>query len=253
MDCRSSFEIDEFKQQQSAAARSSGWKDRRDESLMALLGAVPLSVGRKLRQLAYSSIFKHFGQGITVEFSVRFIRPKLMDIGDFCSISSYSFINCWEDGSEFILEDAVRLDQGFHLRAIGGKVRIGQSSYLGPYVCMAGPGNITIGKNCLIASHTSLYANSHVFSAVDIPINQQGLTIKGITIEDDCWVGTGVRIVDGITIGKGSIIGAGSVVTKSIPPHSVAVGAPAKVIRPRQANEIQQSHQKLTLSDSPTQ
>lgn len=221
---------------------SNPWAYRRDEYLLALFGAIPLGIGNKLRQVIYPSMFKEFGKGIGTEFNVRFIRPRSMSIGSACSICTGSLLNCWEEGSELILEEAVRLDQGFHLQALGGTVRIGAGSYFGPYVCMAGPGNITIGKNCLIASHTSLYANSHVFSEVDIPINQQGLTVKGITIEDDCWIGTGVRIVDGITIGKGSIVGASSVVTKSIPAYSIAVGVPAQVIRQRQATERQKVH-----------
>ena len=52
-------------------------------------------------------------------------------------------------------------------------------------------------------------------------------------IEDDCWIGSGVRILDGVTIGHGSIVGAGAVVTKSIPPYSIAVGVPAKVVSQR--------------------
>ncbi len=75
-----------------------------------------------------------------------------------------------------------------------------------------------------------MYANSHNFSDPNIPINQQGLTCKGILIEDDCWLGTGVRVLDGVTIGRGSIVGAGAVVTKSLPPYSIAVGVPARVI-----------------------
>lgn len=233
----------DFNQKPSAADNSqanysSGWKYRRDEYLLALFGAFPMGVGKKLRQLVYSPIFGNFGKGVTIEFNVRFIRPKSMIIGNSCSICNYSFLNCWEDGGELILEDSVRLDQGFHLQALGGKVSIGQNTYVGPYVCMAGPGNITIGKNCLIASNTSLYANNHIFSSIDIPINQQGTTVKGIEIEEDCWLGSGVKVVDGVTIGRGSVIGAGAVVTKDIPPYSIAVGVPANVIRQRVASEL---------------
>jgi acetyltransferase-like isoleucine patch superfamily enzyme len=52
-------------------------------------------------------------------------------------------------------------------------------------------------------------------------------------IEDDCWLGTGVKVLDGVTIGQGSVVGAGAVVTKDIPPYSVAVGIPSKVIAQR--------------------
>jgi acetyltransferase-like isoleucine patch superfamily enzyme len=57
-------------------------------------------------------------------------------------------------------------------------------------------------------------------------------------IEDDCWLGDGVKVLDGVTIGRGSVIGAGAVVTKDIPPFSVAVGVPARVIKSRDGKEL---------------
>ncbi|MGB3311009.1 MAG: acyltransferase [Nodosilinea sp.] len=222
------------------------WAYRRNDYLLAFLGGIPTGIGRKIRQAVYKYIFGHFGEKISIEFNVRFTRPKSISIGSFSSICNYSLLNCWEAGSEVILGNSVRLDQGFHLQALGGTVRIGAGCYIGPYVCMAGPGNITIGKNCLIASHSGLYANNHIFSRLDVPINQQGLTTKGIAIEDDCWLGSGVKITDGITVGQGSIIGAGSVVTKDIPPYSVAVGVPARVIRQRSSEELKQATRELS-------
>ena len=59
----------------------------------------------------------------------------------------------------------------------------------------------------------------------------QGITAVGIRIENGCWIGAGAIILDGVTVGEGSCIGAGAVVTRSVPPHSLAVGAPARVIR----------------------
>jgi acetyltransferase-like isoleucine patch superfamily enzyme len=59
----------------------------------------------------------------------------------------------------------------------------------------------------------------------------QGITAQGIVIEDNCWIGAGAIVLDGVTIGRGACVGAGSVVTKSVPPHSLAVGSPARVIR----------------------
>lgn len=67
----------------------------------------------------------------------------------------------------------------------------------------------------------------------------QDVTRKGIVIEDDCWLGHGVIVLDRVIIGKGSVIGADSVVTSDIPPYSVAVGVPAKIIKDRQANAEQ--------------
>jgi acetyltransferase-like isoleucine patch superfamily enzyme len=117
-------------------------------------------------------------------------------------------------------------------------IQIDEDTYIASSVCIAGHGNIRIGKHCLIASHCGIYANNHVFSNLLLPIKQQGITREGIIIEDDCWLGHGVTVLDGVTIGQGSIIGAGAVVSKDIPPYSIAVGVPAKVIKHRVANVI---------------
>jgi acetyltransferase-like isoleucine patch superfamily enzyme len=73
----------------------------------------------------------------------------------------------------------------------------------------------------------------HGFVRGDIPIRHQPPTVGKVVIEDDVWLGMGVKILPGVTIGRGSVIGAGSVVDRSIPSGSVAVGIPCKVIRQR--------------------
>ncbi|MBN2571055.1 MAG: hypothetical protein JXA68_02910 [Ignavibacteriales bacterium] len=75
---------------------------------------------------------------------------------------------------------------------------------------------------------------NHNYSDPNVSIAEQGITAEGIKIEDDVWIGAGVKILDGIKIGKGSVIGAGSVVTHDVSPYSIAVGSPAKVIKKRQ-------------------
>ncbi|WP_315861419.1 acyltransferase [Stieleria tagensis] len=78
-----------------------------------------------------------------------------------------------------------------------------------------------------------IIAANHVFAQRDMPIRKQGLDRRDIRIEDDVWIGGGVSIAAGVSIGKGSVIGARSVVTRDIPPYSVAVGAPARRIGER--------------------
>ncbi|MEB3336520.1 MAG: DapH/DapD/GlmU-related protein [Leptolyngbyaceae bacterium] len=77
-----------------------------------------------------------------------------------------------------------------------------------------------------------------MFKSIDTPINEQGLIGLGVVIEDDCWLGCGAKVMDGITIGKGSVIGAGAVVTKSLPPYSIAVGVPARIIGKRDQQDL---------------
>jgi galactoside O-acetyltransferase len=117
----------------------------------------------------------------------------------------------------------------------GGRIEIGKGTYIGNFVYITGPGNVRIGKKCLIAAHSGIFANAHIFADPDKYIQDQGGICKGITIEDDCWLGTGVKVLDGVKIGRGSVIGAGAVVTKDIPAYSIAVGVPANVIRDRRS------------------
>lgn len=64
----------------------------------------------------------------------------------------------------------------------------------------------------------------------------QGLSLAPITVEDDVWIGSRVNIMAGVTVGRGSVIGAGAVVTHDVPPYSVCVGCPARVIKNRLKN-----------------
>ncbi len=113
-------------------------------------------------------------------------------------------------------------------------VTIGDNTSIGEYSHMWGQGGIFIGKNVLIAAHCCISSLNHNYSAPIITFG--GVIANPVVIEDDVWLGYNVVILPGVTIGQGSVIGAGSVVVKDIPPYSVAVGNPAKVIKKRIIN-----------------
>lgn len=129
------------------------------------------------------------------------------------------------DGS-FILKGAL-------LYPYGGWIEVGRAVGINPYCVLCGHGGLKIGDNVLIAPHCVLMPANHCFDRLDIPINAQGLTCRGICIENDVWLGARVTVLDGVTIGKGAVIGAGAVVTRSIPAQAIAVGVPARVIGSR--------------------
>jgi len=94
--------------------------------------------------------------------------------------------------------------------------------------------NIEIGKGVMIAANCALYSYNHDIG-LDTPMRKQPITSKGgIVIGDEAWLGTGVIVLDGATIGSGAVIGAGSVVTGTIPDNAIAVGNPAKVVKFRE-------------------
>ncbi|MDZ8055412.1 MAG: DapH/DapD/GlmU-related protein [Aulosira sp. ZfuVER01] len=217
--------------------------------LITFLGDIPTIFGGvKLRNLMYRAIFARLGSSVYIQDGVEFISTDAIEIGN----GAYIFKGVRIDGkghenNRIHLENGVVLERNVLIGALNNTcIHIGQDTFIGPSVCIAGPGEIKIGKHCLIAAHTGIYANNHNFADPSEPIKYQGITCKGIVIEDDCWLGHGVKVLDGVTIGRGSVIGAGAVVTKDIPPFSVAVGVPARVIKSRQPLEtIQNSKCKI--------
>lgn len=95
-------------------------------------------------------------------------------------------------------------------------------------------GKVIIGKNVMMGPECVFYTYNHEFKNIDIPIMQQGFSNeKKIIIEDNCWIGRRCIILPGVKISRGTVIGAGSIVTKSFPENSIIAGNPAKIIGKR--------------------
>jgi acetyltransferase-like isoleucine patch superfamily enzyme len=122
---------------------------------------------------------------------------------------------------------------GVIIMTYGGKIEIGEKCSINPYTIIYGHGGLKIGNNVLIAGHTMIIPSNHNFSNLLIPINKQGETKKGIIIEDDVWIGSGCKILDGVKIHSGAIIAAGSVVNRDVPSNSIYGGIPANFIKSR--------------------
>ena len=183
-------------------------------------------------------------------------RRKLINLSGKSYISPWADIHCpqIELGQRVFIDDDVTI----YAHRDGGKFSIGAQSSIQRYTILelikggeitlgrnthiqarcnltAALGSIHIGDNVQIAPNCALYPYQHGFSDPDTPISQQPLTSKGdIIIKDNAWLGVGVIVLDGVTIGRGAIIGAGAIVTESIPAMAIAVGAPARVVSQRQ-------------------
>jgi acetyltransferase-like isoleucine patch superfamily enzyme len=113
------------------------------------------------------------------------------------------------------------------------RVRIGSGSFLNSGVMVAALELVEIGDHCMFANGCVITDADHRFDDPARPVPWQGFTTKGPTrLGDNVWCGTNVVITSGVTVGERCVIGANSVVTKDLPPRTVAAGVPAQVLRP---------------------
>ena len=115
----------------------------------------------------------------------------------------------------------------------GAGITIGNRTGIGARAFLAGQGGIKIGDDVITGPNIQVFSENHNFSDLSITIKDQGVTKQPTTIGNNCWIGGGVSILAGVTIGDGCVIATGSVVTKSVPANSVVAGVPAKVIKSR--------------------
>ena len=126
----------------------------------------------------------------------------------------------------------------------GGKIHIGEWSWLGEGSTVLSQASITIGNNVLIGNLVDIHdTNGHPIDPVERRMEEQMIlsgtgypastkaVSKPIVIEDDVWIGTKSTVLKGVHIGYGAIVAAGSVVVKDVPPLTIVAGNPAKVVR----------------------
>jgi acetyltransferase-like isoleucine patch superfamily enzyme len=126
-------------------------------------------------------------------------------------------------GNYATIEDFCTINNGV------GDVIIGNRSLIGMSNVVIGP--VTIGNNVILAQNIVVSGLNHQYRDINVPILDQPILVSPIIIEDDCWIAANAVITAGVTIGKHSVVAAAAVITKNIPPYSIAAGNPAKVIK----------------------
>lgn len=124
---------------------------------------------------------------------------------------------------------------------------IGENSGIG--IRSVIPPMVTIGNNVMMGPDCHIFTAFHEYSRTDIPMIQQGYSErKPVVIGDDVWIGIRTVIMPGVTIGNGSIIGAGAVVTKDVPDYAVVGGVPARVLRYRKNDITENNFEKSSIN-----
>jgi acetyltransferase-like isoleucine patch superfamily enzyme len=158
--------------------------------------------------------FHAFGRGARLHPSVRVTAPERIAVGD-----------------------GVWVGAGAWLHALGGPsappaIELGEGCSLAGNCTIAAAQRVVLGREVLIARGVYISDHSHAFADPAVAVLKQGIDrIAPVEIGDGAWLAENVVICPGVSIGRGAIVGANAVVTRDVPPRTVAVGAPARVIR----------------------
>lgn len=126
-------------------------------------------------------------------------------------------------------------------------IEIGNDVYIGSNACFQSQyGKILIGDHVMFGPGVHIHGGNHKYNEIGNLLKHTTPKKSGddgiVTIEDDCWIGANAIILSGVTVGHGSVIGAGSIVTKNIPPYSIYTGSPAMKLRKRFNDEDMLCH-----------
>lgn len=205
-----------------------------EQTIMLGAGWIPTVVGIGIRGILYRLILRMEGTA-AIERKVRLRFASEIQLGKGCYLDEGVYIHATPNGVRIGRETIVMHGAILHVYNFRGLpnagIQIGENCLIGEYTVIRGQGGVTLGNRVYTSPMTQIIAVNHVYHDPERPFIEQGITAEGIIVEDDVWLGSAAVVTDGVRIGKGSVVAAGAVVTRDIPPHSVAAGIPAKVIK----------------------
>jgi acetyltransferase-like isoleucine patch superfamily enzyme len=205
-----------------------------EQGLQALAGWPPTLLGIGLRAVLYRLMLRMDGWA-AIERNVRLRFACRIRLGHGSYLDEGVYIHACPGGVEIgpntiVMHGAVLHVYNFRNLPHAG-IRIGRDSLIGEYSVVRGQGGVTIGDRVYTSPLTQIIAVNHVFDDPSRSFVEQGITAEGIVIEDDVWLGAGAVVTDGVRVGRGAVVAAGAVVTREVPPHTVAGGVPARILR----------------------
>lgn len=200
---------------------------------LMLLKLVQLKKGFFLKiRLKKSSGLVFVGRHTRVLSAKKIKVGKTFSLGDNVKINALSKYGVQIGDNVSILDNTIIECTGV-LRSLGAGLDIGNDVGIAQNCFIQVRAKVTIGNNVNFGPYVKVFSENHNFSNRELPIKNQGETRLPVVIEDDVWIGASATILGGVTIGKGSIIAAHSLVNKDVMPYTIVGGVPAKFIKKR--------------------
>lgn len=214
--------------------KKSIWTLIKYEVITLLFSNIPGAIGILLRNTFFPLLFKKVGKNVSFGKNLTLRHPYKISIDDNVVIDDNCMLDAKGiDNKGILIQSGSFIGRNSILSCKNGNIIIEKNVNIGFNSEIFSASNVTVGENTLIAAYVYVVGGDHKYNLADKPISEQGRVSKGITIGKNCWLGAKSVILDGVKIGDNSIIGAGAVVNQDIPPFSIAVGIPAKVIKDR--------------------
>ncbi len=211
-----------------------GWGALLKHELVTLLSqGVPGALGFALRKALYPSLFGACGRNVIFGHNVVLRHPGKIRIGNNVVIDD----NCLLDAkgttnAGIVIGDRVFIGRNTILSCKNGDIQVDDGANIGFNCELFSASRVRVGRETLLAAYCYVIGGEHDFSNPSVAVLAQGRSSQGVTIGEGAWLGAGAKILDGVTIGDRAIIGAGAVVRDDVPSGAVAVGIPARLVRP---------------------
>jgi len=204
------------------------------ECLTTLIGLLPGAAGLFLRSKLYPGLFAHAGRRLLIGRNVTFRHLKKIRLGDNVIIDDNAVIDAkGETNNGLTLGDNVFIGRNTIIYCKDGDIKIESGVSLSANCTVVSSNRLTIEKGTVIGAYSYLLSGGEYDYTDSTPFAEQsGMQTTGeLVVGSNCWLGARVTVLDGASVGEHCVIGAGAVVTKPIPPDSLALGIPAKVVK----------------------
>jgi len=205
------------------------------EFIMMLCSGMPGALGLLLRQKLYPGLLRSCGKGVAFGRNVAIRNPHRISIGRGSIIEENATLDAkGAEGDGITIGEGVFLGKGTIISTTDGTIEIDDGANISNNCRIGTIGTTRVGKKVLLAAYCYLVGAGHEVDDLDTAILDQPNTSQGgCSVGDGSWLGTRVTVMDGAHIENDCIVGAHSLVTKSIPAYSIALGTPAVVKKNR--------------------
>jgi acetyltransferase-like isoleucine patch superfamily enzyme len=206
------------------------------ELVILLTSQVPGALGLLLRKFAYPLILGRVGRNVAFGRGVTLRHPHKIRLGDNVVVDDNVLLDAKGETNEGITIGAsVFLGRNTILSCKNGDIVLGDHVNIGFNCEIFSGSKVVVGPYGLLAAYAYLVGGGHDFSAAATPVIEQQRVSSGITLGRNVWLGTGSKVLDGVSIGDDVVIGANAVVNEDLAAGVVAAGIPARVLRRRSA------------------